>query len=648
MSTDQELITQDQTIASINLMGDVGLPPRYQLQGLVGHGGMGEVYRALDADLGRLVAIKVLHVELAQSHESHQRFLREAQTLAALTHANILKIHSFGVTSRLCRPYQVTDYLVGESLSDFLHRNGPLSTEQFRTIFVGILEALRVYSAQGIVHRDLKPSNIFLCGSAESIHPILLDFGIACFEDGGQAKTLTATSSVLGSPAYMSPEQCRGEKVSFASDIYSLGCVMYEALSGRAPFVGETAMETMYMHMSAAVPKLDAYVSNEPVLLTLCNLVQQCLDKEPNRRPATANELLEQLIKALDETPDSVRFGAQRIDAVKRSLARRFLPLLCTFLLLGACGALFLSMYKDQRLKAEANSLLAKDDRALLHALRKRVARAQSALDHCDKANKDEYVRSVWCLKRHLDEVKNWHSARVECEETILVVHRISDLMALVNHDKTIDIELQLDLFNHKRELAWRSSDQAKPKVLRKEAATHMKTAESLLAPDDKIGIVRIVTYKAIELAEEGRFEEANKLFDKVQPVYEKITAASILLSMAVAEEPSDWRPTWWREVLRHLTDRTRCTSAADALQLARLIGVAGRNLDGVHDADGLKSAQRSLRQLLTRWFATPPVDEEDLKTYKACLAQSMKTPSHENTTDVEYMLNGLGKRTRR
>src|SRR5512136_1775343 len=208
----------------------------YEILGLIGAGGMGEVYRARDTRLGRDVAIKVLPAEFASDPERLRRFEQEARAVAALDHPNILAIHDVG--SHEGAPYLVTELLEGETLRDRLKTGGVTVRKAVETA-VQIAQGLAAAHEKGIIHRDLKPANVFVTNDG---HVKILDFGIAKLvaprspTEPAQATTVveaTEEGTTLGTVAYMSPEQVRGQVVDYRSDIFSLGVVLYEMLSGR-------------------------------------------------------------------------------------------------------------------------------------------------------------------------------------------------------------------------------------------------------------------------------------------------------------------------------------------------------------------------------------------------------------------------------
>lgn len=219
---------------------------RYVILGILGEGGMGKVYLAEDNAIKRSVAVKVLRFE--DSASLLGRFHQEAKALAKLNHPGIVTAFDFGLIDGR-DPYLVMDYIEGETLDLILKKQGNLKLEEFRNIFSQITKSMQYAHDQGIVHRDLKPSNIIVRRSKGKTEAFILDFGISKVLHDKDTQYQTKTGQIVGSPKYVSPEQVSNGAADARSDIYALGCVMYEALAGSPPFAGESVMETLKMHL---------------------------------------------------------------------------------------------------------------------------------------------------------------------------------------------------------------------------------------------------------------------------------------------------------------------------------------------------------------------------------------------------------------
>ncbi|MDP9266916.1 MAG: protein kinase [Acidobacteriota bacterium] len=251
---------------------------KYEVLEVIGHGGMGVVYRARDAAIGRHVALKVMGAALAQQGELRERFLREARAAGNLQHPNIVVIYDLGEDNGA--PYIAMEYLAGEPLDKALAAN-TLTTKAKLEIFALICDGLHFAHQSGVIHRDVKPANVILPtkGGAK-----LVDFGIARTGDAG----ITRTGMMIGTVAYMAPEQLKAKPVDARSDVFSAGAMLYEMLAGKLPFEGESTAETMMRILQEEPPELKAEGVVSPQ--SLAKLVGRALEKEPADRYQTARE----------------------------------------------------------------------------------------------------------------------------------------------------------------------------------------------------------------------------------------------------------------------------------------------------------------------------------------------------------------------
>src|SRR3954463_2734118 len=273
------------------------LGERYQLGELIGRGGMAEVHVGRDLRLGRTVAIKLLRIDLARDPSFQARFRREAQSAAALNHPNIVAVYDTGEEPMPdgtgVGPYIVMEYVQGETLRDVLRSGGRLLPERSLEITEGLLAALDYSHRHGIIHRDVKPGNVMLTPAGQVK---VMDFGIARAV-ADSAATMTQTSAVLGTAQYLSPEQARGETVDARSDVYSAGCLLYELLTGRPPFTGDSPVSVAYQHVrEAPVPpsQIDPEIGPD-----IDAIVLKALAKDPADRYQSAREMKADITRVL-------------------------------------------------------------------------------------------------------------------------------------------------------------------------------------------------------------------------------------------------------------------------------------------------------------------------------------------------------------
>jgi serine/threonine protein kinase len=296
---------------------------RYELLGLAGQGGMAAVYKARDLRDNKEVAVKVLDRDLANMDSVLERFQKEVSAASAMAHENLAAVYDSGVTED-GRPYIVMEYMRGQTLTQLLKKKAKLSLNEFAEIFVQVAKGLAHAHRRGVVHRDIKPSNIMLYTDAKGKLGVkLLDFGIAkSLADIDETSLhLTHTGQVIGSPFYMSPEQCRALPVDTRSDIYSLGCVMFEAITGGVPFKGETALDTLYKHIHEPAPRVRSNIPKLKPAEILASTIETTLMKQPEARYHTARELGKDLAKLTnwDDLPPDLEFDPEprRTEPVK-------------------------------------------------------------------------------------------------------------------------------------------------------------------------------------------------------------------------------------------------------------------------------------------------------------------------------------------
>jgi len=310
------------------LLGRV-LDDGYRLDSVIGSGGMGVVYRATHVVIEKPVAVKILRETVAHYPDVVQRFLQEAQLASSLEHPNVVDISDYGELPGV-GAYYVMEFLPGHSLADEIDDNGALEPRRAVDVAIQTADGLGAAHARGIVHRDLKPDNVFLCPSPDGRREIvkLLDFGIA--RVAGRKTRLTAIGAVVGTPEYMSPEQAQGTDVDSRSDLYALGAILFEMLTGRVPFRGDSALGTLTKQMFEAPPMLRAVEPKVPHLPRLEDVIRRLLAKERGERPQSAAEVIallraashEDLSGAAQSRPRAtVAMGSDSMDAPNQAHA---------------------------------------------------------------------------------------------------------------------------------------------------------------------------------------------------------------------------------------------------------------------------------------------------------------------------------------
>ncbi len=303
---------------------------KYKILEILGMGGFSTVYKAEQSGLRRAVAIKILHAEFVDKPDKIRRFQYEAESISTLVHSNVASIYDFGVLSE-GQPYLVMEWAPGKTLSAILSETKALPPERALNIFLQVCDGVSAAHQKGLIHRDLKPSNIVLMKNDDgSEHVKILDFGLAkvISEEGANRENLTMTGEVLGTPAYMAPEQCMGTSMDVRTDIYCFGCVMYEVLSGRLPLIGDNSYEVMHKHINEAPISLSK--SSSAVPARLVRIVSKTLQKDPDDRFQTFEELKDALSgvePAISSELKSIIFSGSnvKLSKKKKALKKRIL-----------------------------------------------------------------------------------------------------------------------------------------------------------------------------------------------------------------------------------------------------------------------------------------------------------------------------------
>ncbi len=324
---------------------------RLELLECIGEGGMSSVYKARHLVMNKIFAVKLLNPYLTAKQNNLKRFQQEAKAASILNHPNIITVHDCGVTHDN-HAFLVMDYIDGTSLADVLEQQFKIAPERAIPIFIQTCDALAHAHVHGIIHRDLKPSNIMLLKEGDQTYVVkIVDFGIAKLLDttdiGEGNQHLTQTGDVFGSPLYMSPEQCTGNQLDKRSDIYSLGCTMYQSLTGKPPLAGSNAFDTMRKQLHEMPAAIVGEKSENALLKRMNAIIMKCLAKEPQERYQDMSHVRHDLVLARDE-PDAVwRLRSlagnsltlkQHVEIVPKQL---LLPIICLVVTAGLTAAVW-------------------------------------------------------------------------------------------------------------------------------------------------------------------------------------------------------------------------------------------------------------------------------------------------------------------
>lgn len=285
------------------LMGRV-VADRYRILELVGRGGMGVVYKVEHVRMGKLMAMKLLHGELSRDREVVKRFKREATAVSLLSHPNTVQVFDFGRSEGLM--YLVMEFIEGVELARMIRDEGPMDFTRCAIIVSQVCSSLAEAHEKGIIHRDLKPENVLIRESRDgSLMVKVLDFGLAKLRETEERAETTHQGVLVGTPHYMSPEQIRGEEIDSRSDIYSLGAMMYKALSGEPPFKASTPVAVLTKHLNEPAPSLNENHPENRIPIGANRLILRCLDKRQKNRFQSVDEIKEELQRLLHEAGSS-------------------------------------------------------------------------------------------------------------------------------------------------------------------------------------------------------------------------------------------------------------------------------------------------------------------------------------------------------
>ena len=356
-----ELSSDDSPAAPIELT----LNDRYIIKEFLGRGGISKVFRALDSKTNEIVAIKMTRPEFAREEAAVKRLLQEAEIASRLVHENLVRVWGYGC-DQSGLPYLVMEFVVGEELETFLRSAGKqMSQEEILKILMQVGQGLKCVHAHGIIHRDLKPGNIIIDHFEGQIKTVkIVDFGFSkVTRDSDSEKRLTQMDEAFGTPAYMSPEHCLGHDLDVRSDVYSFGCVMYELMTGRPPFMGKNILATIANQVKTVPTEPKKF--NSEISDNLQNVVMRCLQKTPLLRYQSVSDLLDDLqkvkngqtVELLRTIPKTQRPLSGNLRLPRASFKGKYLGLAAVFVatvfVLEMLGLSFFLWKKDEIFKSD-------------------------------------------------------------------------------------------------------------------------------------------------------------------------------------------------------------------------------------------------------------------------------------------------------
>lgn len=502
---------------------------------LLGKGGMSHVYKGRQTILDRIVAVKVLAPSFLRGEDAIKRFHRESKLTSKLEHPNVVRTYSFGI-SRSGQPYLVMEYLQGHSLAHELKDNGKLTLLKFQNIFMPILAALGEAHKMGIVHRDIKPANIMLRKDANDAYTVkVVDFGVAGVfsDDDPSPNRLTRTGSLIGTPAYMSPEQCQGQKLDGRSDLYSLACVMHETLSGTPPFSDDSPLALMQKHCHERPPDLSELCKEEGISQKLAAVIIWGLQKSPAARPQTAADFADKLDRALKDL--SLAGVPQLETSPTQSPGRKILAIVI-------CAAI--AIFGTTTIILTARNMTARKQPL---AEIKPAANAINSAARAEKKLNDDQIRFDKILKSKLSKPedvvergRNLFDDQMQAKKLEAAEHTMRNLIDYCRRFQPESCSVLRD------ELALSLKDQRKYKdaeqLLRDELGRMQRNGLGC-----SIEVCRLLNDLAHVLFAEGKCTEARKLSYQILAIQEKIlghdTFGDSVPGQNLLEHATNYRP---------------------------------------------------------------------------------------------------------
>lgn len=497
----------------MNLIGEL-LAGEYEITEALGHGATSVVYKALRVSDKRIFAIKILHSYLVDREEKRKRFEQEANALLLLSHPNIVRIHSSNKTAD-GQPFFVMDFIEGQALSNILNAN-PLTIPEAWKIFVQIADAMTHAHNKGVIHRSLKPGNIIISEVDGRRTAMVTDFGLAKLlpSSGQEIQDLTAKGAIVGSPYYMSPEQCLGREIDVRSDIYSMGCLMYACLTGVPPLKGENILDTMAKQVSEIPRTFDEAFPQLKIPNAVQAIVSKCLAKRPEDRYQNMDHFNQDLSRLQQGKRPRALSSAGEREQAKTPTAKPEIQIdedkyikVFLWLIFGILAALVIyAAWKSPNYKNPSEVELGKTFSDRLHTTHPISALALlKRADELHFMHRDQEAKALYREAIMKAQMKNKESAAVDNEVLATAHYGLAMLLGQAKDWTQEEKELRLALYVQ-------------------------ELSSPLIAP----GKERIQLDLAVTLMREEKFEEAKKLIEEIlNNASENLVAARALVMLS-------------------------------------------------------------------------------------------------------------------
>lgn len=529
---------------------------KYKVLSVLGKGGMSTVYKVIHKELDMDLALKVLHQHLWKDPLSVERFRMEAKTIGRLSNPYLITFRDFGVTTD-GQPYLVMDYLQGVSLGKKIVDEDGIRIDSGLDILEKLCLGLEEAHKNGITHRDIKPANVMFLSDGRDTSVKLVDFGIAklAAEDSDQRMTLTQTGEVFGSPYYMSPEQCLGVSVDHRSDIYSLGCLLYEALTGVPPLIGDSILDTMNAHvdrepepLGAAKESLVSEAKELGYSLDDINyVVMKCLQKRPVDRYQSLSEMLSDLEKIKEKNKLTGKQRLWKKESPKNKI------------LLRACAVMILLVVSHFALYVSIPQYKYSTNRAVRHIdFMGRINMAKFAMDSKNFAGAEEHLRNALVLANQEESEGERHVKRLAALEGLTNALRFQ--AKYPERDKVVE--------EHKKELRQSLNDLSNVK---NEDSTSLLDSVDPDSKEDSLAGAIMFDKLGKQSATSGKTDLAAKYFQKAYDLRKRWLAEgdekliesmdSLALISVIQGKPHKAGPLWqkaFRQAEDHLTDESK------------------------------------------------------------------------------------------